>query len=78
MMNSTTAEVAVATAALAYARSTCFFGDITAPQAFAAAAMERAQGDELMLFNVNSEYESLAVRLVVRPPARRASAQCRI
>ena len=43
----------------------CFFGDLSTQQAFAAAAQARAsKGGELLLFNVNAEYVSLALRLV--------------
>ena len=42
----------------------CFFGDLSTHQAFAAAAQARAKGGDLLLFNVNAAYTSLALRLV--------------
>ena len=42
----------------------CFFGDLSTQPAFAAAARARADGGELLLFDVNAEYVSLALRLV--------------
>ena len=42
----------------------CFFGDLSTQQAFVTAAQARTKGGELLLFNVNAEYVSLALRLV--------------
>lgn len=42
----------------------CFFGDLSTQQDFAAAALARAKGGDLLLFNVNADYEALALRLV--------------
>ena len=42
----------------------CFFGDLSTQQALAAAAQARANKGDLLLFNVNAEYVSLALRLV--------------
>jgi hypothetical protein len=41
----------------------CFFGDLSAPEAFADAARQRAVASELLLFEVNADYVPLAVRL---------------
>ena len=42
----------------------CRFGDLSSRSAFFAAAQARAKDGELLLFNVNAEYVSLALRLV--------------